>query len=209
MKTYERLFRRFGRIYRKGTYIFREGDEGRDMYFILEGHVRVEKQAGGLTKTLIELRQGDYFGEMAAIIEAPRSASALAVDDCSIAVIDSEIFSQLLRESRDISLLFLREFSHRLKRTNEALETLTKSRMKLMTALFLMKNWPFKEGVIPVNELSSSLGEEPVDMYDTLRDLEHDGIITITNGTISEFHRDKAWNVLETRASSHQPSRRP
>ncbi|MBN2255344.1 MAG: Crp/Fnr family transcriptional regulator [Deltaproteobacteria bacterium] len=209
MKTYERLFRRFGRVYRKGTYIFEEGDEGRDMFFILEGHVRVEKQAGGLTKTLIELKKGDYFGEMAAIIEAPRSASALAVEDCSIAVIDSETFSQLLRESSDISLLFLREFSHRLTRTNEALDALAKSRMKLMTVFLLMKKWSFKEEVIPVNELSSFLGEEPIDMYETLKDLEHDGIITITNGTISEFHQDNAWNVLQNWISSRQPSRHP
>jgi CRP-like cAMP-binding protein len=127
MKTYERLFRRFGRVYRKGAYIFREGDEGRDMFFILAEHVRVEKQAGSLTKTLIELKEGEYFGEMAAIIGAPRSASALAVDDCSIAVIDSDTFSQLLRERREVAVLFLREFSHRLMRTNDALESLAKA----------------------------------------------------------------------------------
>ena len=179
MKDFERLFLKFGKIYREGTYIFKEGDISREMFFILTGRVRVEKQVGSFKKTLIELKQGDYFGEMAAIIETPRSASALAVEDCSIAVIDGETFCQLLRESRDISLLFLREFSHRMRHTNETLEALAKSRMKLIATFFLMKEWPFSEELNPVNELSQFIGEEPVDIFETLRDLEKDGIITL------------------------------
>ncbi|MBN2514412.1 MAG: cyclic nucleotide-binding domain-containing protein, partial [Deltaproteobacteria bacterium] len=137
MKRYERLFRKFGRRYTKGAYIFREGDTGSDMFYIISGQVSVEKETGHTKKKLADLGPGDYFGEMAPIIDIPRTASVVAVEDSTIAVIDSETFCHLLVESSGVSLLLLREFSHRLKRTNEALEELTKSWLKLIVLVYL------------------------------------------------------------------------
>jgi len=43
MKIEERLFRKFGRMYPKDAYVFRQGDTGQEMYYILMGNMRVEK----------------------------------------------------------------------------------------------------------------------------------------------------------------------
>jgi len=94
MKIEERLFRKFGRMYPKDAYVFRQGDTGQEMYYILMGNMRVEKTAGQIKKVLAEMGPGEYFGEMAALIEAPRTASVQATEDSNVAVIDSDHFSQ-------------------------------------------------------------------------------------------------------------------
>lgn len=62
-----------------GTYLFHEGDEGREMYVVLEGKVMITKFIpGGGEEALAILGRGDFFGEMALIDGAPRSADAKA-----------------------------------------------------------------------------------------------------------------------------------
>ena len=138
----ERLYRKFGRFYRRGTYLCREGDTGREMFYVLNGRVRVEKEAAQVKKTLMELGPGEYTGEMAALIEAPRAASVVTVEDSRIAVIDDRIFRNLLRESEQIALFMLQEFSRRLRHTNDALDDLTQSWTRLMAVLFFYTVWP-------------------------------------------------------------------
>jgi CRP-like cAMP-binding protein len=199
MKHYERLLRKFGRQYTKGTYIFEEGDPGSDMYYIMSGRVRVEKVAGHTKKKLAELGPGDYFGEMAPLIDIPRTASVIAVEDSNIAVIDGETFCNLLTESRGVSLLLLREFSYRLKRTNEAIEKLTKSWLKLIVLVYLLKEWPFQKNVNPIEDLALHVSENSTDIQEILKDLDKDGVITFIDGTITQFYKEKIWTVVGKR----------
>lgn len=196
MKRYERLFRKFGRRYTKGAYIFREGDTDSDMFYILSGHVRVEQEAGYAKNKLAELGPGNYFGEMAPLIDIPRTASVVTLEDSNIAVIDRETFCHLLVESRGVSLLLLREFSHRLKRSNEAVEELTKSLLKLIVLVYLLKEWPFEAPINPVEDLALHVGEDSADIQEILKDLDKDGIITFRDGTVTQFHKEKIWPIL-------------
>lgn len=196
MKRYERLFRKFGRRYTRGAYIFREGDTDSDMFYILSGRVRVEQEAGYTKNKLAELGPGDYFGEMAPLIDIPRTASVIALEDSNIAVIDRETFCHLLVESRGVSLLLLREFSHRLKRSNEALEELTKSWLKLIVLVYLFKEWPFQKHIDPVEDLALHAGEDSAGIQEILKELDNDGIITFIDGTVTQFYKDKFWTIL-------------
>ena len=59
----ERLLRKFGRTFGRDEYIFREGDIGRDIFYILNGRIRMEKGAGQTRKVLAEAGPGEYFGK--------------------------------------------------------------------------------------------------------------------------------------------------
>jgi membrane protein len=196
MKTEERLFSKFGREYRKGSYIFREGDTGQEMYYILMGNVRVEKSAGQVTKVLAEMGPGKHFGEMAALIEAPRTASALAIEDSTVAVITGDTFRALLRESSELSLFMLKEFSNRIKHTNLTLEEVTRSWIRLIALLYLLHEWPLPDNQNPLEDLARCMRKHPVEIQQVLWDLRDHGIITISGGKISQFREERAWDLL-------------
>ncbi len=118
----ERLLKKFGRSYPENSVIFSEGDQGHEMFYILSGRVRLERTEGGVARTLAHMGPGQYFGEMAALIDIRRSATACAAQDCHLAVINSQTFRALIRESQDVALTMLREFSVRLKNSNASLD---------------------------------------------------------------------------------------
>ncbi len=74
-----KFFRR--KRYSKDTRIVKEGEAGDRMFVIEKGKVKVTKQIlGNKEKTLVELKEGDFFGEMALLDGSPRSASVYAVE---------------------------------------------------------------------------------------------------------------------------------
>jgi membrane protein len=202
--TEERLFLKFGLVYPKDQYIFKEGEAGREMYYILDGRVRLEKRTGQIRKVLLELAPGAYFGEMAALIDAPRTASAIAAEDCRLAKIDGDTFRHLVRESGDMSLFMLQEFSRRIKSTNAVLEELTQEWIKLMAILYFLKEWPLKAGQDPAAELADYTGKEPVDIEAVLNDLQDEGVIAIHDGQVDGFVKAKAWTLLSRHVFGHE-----
>ncbi|HVR11994.1 MAG TPA: cyclic nucleotide-binding domain-containing protein [Thermoanaerobaculia bacterium] len=62
-----------------GASLFQEGDEGNEMYVVLEGKVMISKFIPGAgEEALAILDRGDFFGEMSLIDGEPRSADARA-----------------------------------------------------------------------------------------------------------------------------------
>ncbi len=94
-----------------GETIFVEGDEGRVMYVVLEGSVRLSVTG----RTLEKVGKGGVFGEMALIDAAPRSATATAVAPCRLAAVGAERFKSLVRESPEFALEIMRVMAARLR----------------------------------------------------------------------------------------------
>jgi membrane protein len=197
MKTDERLFRKFGHFYREGSYLFREGDSGRDMFYILSGKVMIEKKAGHVSEALAEIGPGSYLGEMAALIEAPRTASARAIKDCDVAVINGDMFRSVLRESEGVSLFMLREFSHRIIHTNTELEKTTQAWIKLLIVLYFLKEWPLPEERNPLEELAVLSGKTPGEIEEVFEWLNKEGVLLIRDGRVINFAKERAWNLLK------------
>ncbi|MDH5751460.1 MAG: cyclic nucleotide-binding domain-containing protein [Deltaproteobacteria bacterium] len=64
------------RTYKKGDFLFREGDEGSSMFVLLSGEVGIYKTQDGADKLVSVLSPGDCIGEMAVVDDSPRSADA-------------------------------------------------------------------------------------------------------------------------------------
>ncbi|CAL8088635.1 unnamed protein product [Calicophoron daubneyi] len=86
------------RTYQDGEYIIREGDPGTEMFFIMEGRVKVVQR----DEILNELSKGDYFGELALMSDQPRAASVCAVGKTVVAVLGAESFERLLGPCLDV-----------------------------------------------------------------------------------------------------------
>ena len=188
-----RLFRRFGRFYPQGQYVCREGEGGREMFYILSGKVQVEKKAGETTKLLTEMGPGDYFGEMAALIESPRTASVRTLTDCDIAVIDSGTFRNLIKQYGNVAVLILREMSVRLKNTTRKLEELAHDWIKLVTALYFLREWPLAEGRDYESEIAVISGKEPWEVREVINEMAGNGIFEQEGSVVRGFRKERIW----------------
>ncbi|MEO5768444.1 MAG: cyclic nucleotide-binding domain-containing protein [Polyangia bacterium] len=107
-----------------GAVIFSEGAVGDKMYLILSGAVRISREVAGMgEEALAVLRPGNYFGEMALIDDAPRSADAKAHETSEVFVIRKEDLEDVLFVDRDLAYDLLwnlvRTLSGRLRETND------------------------------------------------------------------------------------------
>ena len=84
------------RVYPKDTMIFSECQTGQDMFIIQEGQVKISKVVDGNEVILAVLKKGDFFGEMALLENKPRSASAIAHDECRLMVINVKNFNLMV-----------------------------------------------------------------------------------------------------------------
>ncbi len=103
------------------TLLCREGAFETTVYIILEGEVSVNKNLDDReVRRLNVLGPGDFFGEMANIYNAPRSASVLTISPVRVLEISREAFTDLLEHSNSVALAMVRIVSHRL-RDNDAM----------------------------------------------------------------------------------------
>ncbi len=98
------------------------------MYVVVAGRVRISKGLpGGGEEALSVLEPGSYFGEMAMIDDAPRSADAVAHTDGALAVIRREDLDRLMFLDKDMAYAVLwtlvRTLSGRLRETTEKLRS--------------------------------------------------------------------------------------
>ncbi|MDT8297769.1 MAG: cyclic nucleotide-binding domain-containing protein, partial [Spirochaetaceae bacterium] len=103
--------------------IFREGEDGRHMYVILEGTVEIRKRTGEkTTRTMITLKKGDIFGEMAVVEGKGRSATAIAASDCRLLRLDVEAFYDLVKKNPDFAVKMIKTLSSRLRSADTLIE---------------------------------------------------------------------------------------
>lgn len=122
-----------------GEILFEEGDKGEVMYLIREGKIKITKGKGEDEKVLAVLKEGDFFGEMAIIESAPRSASAIAATNVSLLVIDKETFRSKIKENPLIEYV-LETLSRRLRAADEQMRLLTiKSEERRVVAYIITK----------------------------------------------------------------------
>jgi CRP-like cAMP-binding protein len=80
LKAVERILHH--RLYMADEVVFNEGEPGVGMYIVLKGKVLIA--LGADKKALAMLTNGDFFGEMALLLESSRTASAIAKETTSL-----------------------------------------------------------------------------------------------------------------------------
>jgi CRP-like cAMP-binding protein len=108
---------------RSGEYFFRETDMGDSLFVLETGKVAVMKSWKGDEHLLRELGKGDCFGEMAVMDLFPRSASVLALEDCTAIQISVanlyQIYEKDIEQFTMIQMNMGREVSRRLRTADE------------------------------------------------------------------------------------------
>jgi serine/threonine-protein kinase len=80
--------------YEPGSLIIREGDLGDTAYMIVSGTCRAFRTVAGGQETLVTMKVGDVFGEMALLLDEPRAASVEAVEAATVLVLDKRTMKE-------------------------------------------------------------------------------------------------------------------
>jgi CRP/FNR family cyclic AMP-dependent transcriptional regulator len=189
------------RNYHKNTMVICEGDRSDSLYVVLSGKVKVFlSDEDGKEVTLNLQGEGEYFGELALLDDAPRSASVITVEDTKLAVISKAAFDECMEKNPSIALKIIRGLARRLRDLTENVRSLALMDVYGRVARTLLDMAEDRDGkkVIPQRltqkDIASMVGASREMVSRILRDLSIGGYITIQNKIITINERlPPAW----------------
>lgn len=111
--------------YKAGDTIFKKGEGPSHIYVIKKGRIEILLGHDKPMETPIIFEVGDCFGESSVIGIQPHTATAVAIEDCTLIMLSRNALMKFFNHDKELfGLLILniaRETSRRLHRANEAL----------------------------------------------------------------------------------------
>jgi aquaporin Z len=102
-------------VVKAGTVVMREGESADTAYVVERGALEVRKRSeDGTDVVLATLRRGDWFGEMALLLELPRSATVVAIEDSELRTVTQKNFAHVIAEHPEETRRLLKQLSERL-----------------------------------------------------------------------------------------------
>lgn len=104
-----------------GQELFRQGDPGNTAYIILDGRADVVVDTPGGELSVAKLGKNDFVGEIAILIDVPRTATVRAESELVTLAVTKELFFRLVGEFPDMAVGVMRELAQRLEATTAQL----------------------------------------------------------------------------------------
>lgn len=111
--------------YKKGEFIFHQGDPSHQIYIVLKGKVRIYRvNPSGHETSLNIFSTGDVLGEFAMADRQARSATAQAMERCAMLEMEGDRFLHHMRAMPDLALEMVRLLTGKLRWTTTFAETI-------------------------------------------------------------------------------------
>lgn len=130
-------------FYKKGDYIFKEGDKPNSLICLSEGKVKVFKEGVGGREQIVRMAKPiGFIGYRALFAEENHHASAVAIEDSTVCSVDKETLYNLLRINSELSLSIIKSFATELGFSYFRTVTLTQKhiRGRLAESLLFLKD---------------------------------------------------------------------
>jgi CRP/FNR family cyclic AMP-dependent transcriptional regulator len=125
VKIEKGTFEKSVRFFDQGAVIFKENDEGNEMFIIIQGLVEIRKSTGpASSKILTTLQKGDMFGEMAIIEKQPRSATAVATQPTRVLVLNEKLYDTMIGTNPDFARKMNKVLSERIRRADAIIQNI-------------------------------------------------------------------------------------
>ena len=119
---------KFTRVYGQSEVIFEEGDASSEMYIVHSGKVKIYRDSEGAEVEIDTIGPGEFFGEMALVDFAPRSASARAIEDnTALVALDKKKFLFLVSHHPIFALVIMHQLCQKIRSLSEAALAVEKS----------------------------------------------------------------------------------
>lgn len=107
--------------YSPGEALCEQGEAGDAAFILLSGEADIVLRTEAGPKRVARMHENDIVGEIAILIDVPRTASVVAVGEVEALAVSKENFLKLLRTFPEMALEVTRVMAHRLERTTRDL----------------------------------------------------------------------------------------
>lgn len=183
----------------KNTVVFQEQEEADAFFLLIEGKVKVMlTDREGREVIVAILGSGEYFGEMALLDTAGRSAQVMAMQPCRVLALAKDDFYRCLNGHPEIAMKIIQQLSQRLRRANDTINSLATLDVQARVARVLLEAAEYQNGQLIVEasltqkDIANMVGASRERVNRTLKSLEEKGFLR-TNGRriiITEVRRD-------------------
>ena len=183
------------RRFRRNEVVFHQGDPGDSLHIIADGAVKIVlPSAEGEEAIIATLRVGDFFGELALLDGAPRSATVTALEPTETLVLPRDVFHDLLDRDASLREALLAGVAAELRRLTGQVEELHFLDLAGRLSMRLVRlardvepaatgevhlDWPFTQ-----SDLAAMIGGTRQSVNKLLVDLVHDGLLHIDRDTL-------------------------
>ena len=183
------------RRFKRNEVIFHQGDPGDSLHILATGSAKVVlPSVEGDEAIIATLRPGDFFGELALLDGAPRSATATALEPSETMSLPRDAFQQLLDRDPRLRDALLHGLAHELRRITGHVEELHFLDLAGRLAMRLTRlareedptatgdvrlDWPYTQ-----SDLASMIGGTRQSVNKLLSSLVDDGLVRIERDTL-------------------------
>lgn len=183
------------RRFRRNEVIFHQGDPGDSLHIVATGTAKVMlPSTEGDEAIIATLRAGDFFGELALLDGAPRSATAAALEPTETLVLPRVVFRELLDSDSRLRDALLEGLARELRRITGHVEELHFLDLAGRLAMRLTRlarevdpaasgevhlDWPYTQ-----SDLASMIGGTRQSVNKLLSALVDDGLVRIERDTL-------------------------
>ena len=192
---------------RRNEVIFHQGDPGDALHVVAAGAVKIVlPSAEGEEAIIATLRPGDFFGELAILDGAPRSATAVALETCETLELPRAIFHEQLDRDPRLRDALLMGLTHELRRLTGHVEELHFLDLagRLAMRLFRLAREADKDGVevrldwpYTQSDLASMIGGTRQSVNKLLSGLVDDGLVRIERDMLIVTDVDELGRMAE------------
>ncbi|MDP8952026.1 MAG: Crp/Fnr family transcriptional regulator [Actinomycetota bacterium] len=119
--------------------MFTPGDPDDQLYFLLEGTIRLYKIYGDCKEaTLALLREGGVFGKLSLVEGRWQDAFADAVTDVRVAGVQKSTLIEVIKRRPEFAMKLFASFSERLRQSDEVIESLLHREVSTRLATLLL-----------------------------------------------------------------------
>jgi CRP/FNR family transcriptional regulator, cyclic AMP receptor protein len=173
------------REYRRGTYLFFQGDDADSVLFLSKGRIEVSAlSVTGHRQLLTTLDHPQFFGELGVLGDLERTSTAMALEDATVWVVRGELFLRFLADHFDATRALVRGLARQIQAHESFVEDLLYLDLKGRVAKRLLQL------------VSSSLTELPPDGTVLPSAVTHSDLASLVGGSrenvtriLSDFQR--------------------
>jgi len=194
--------------FKKNEIIYREGDMPMGLLCLCFGKVKIFKEGVGGRDQIIRLEKPvSFIGFRALFADENYIASAIAIEECAIVVIEKDVLKNLIKKNGVLGLSIIKAIATELGVSNERTVSLTQKHVRARLAeslLFLLEKFGFEEDMqtlsvcLPREDIASLSNMTTSNAIRTLSSFASEGLISLDGRKIKILNSEELENISTT-----------